>query len=163
MRHASLLQSWRLGLGLLALGYAVAAGAGESAAARLAQPLIEPASKGSQCVEPVADMRRNHMDYLKHQRDDTLRGGVRGAKYSLKACIECHASTTTQSVAAAPTNFCVSCHSYAAVKIDCFECHATQAVKSTSLLPLVHPSGTLAELSRKVQQVAAPAASAKQP
>ena len=32
----------------------------------------------------------------------------------------------TGSVAAAPTNFCVSCHSYAAVKLDCFECHASK-------------------------------------
>ena len=68
-------------------------------------------------------MRRNHMDLLKHQRDETMHGGMRGAKYSLKACIECHASQKTGSVAQAQTDFCVSCHSYAAVKIDCFECH----------------------------------------
>ena len=28
-----------------------------------------------------ASMRRNHMDLLKHQRDDTVHGGIRGAKY----------------------------------------------------------------------------------
>jgi hypothetical protein len=98
------------------------------------QPVIE-AARGGQCVEDPAFMRRYHMEMLKHQRDDTLRGGIRGAKYSLKTCIECHASQTTNSVTAAPTNFCVSCHSYAAVKIDCFECHATQPPKTSSVQP----------------------------
>ena len=115
------------------------------------KPVIE-AAKGGQCVEPAADMRRNHMEYLKHQRDDTMRGGVRGAKYSLKACIDCHASPATNSVTASQTNFCVSCHSYSAVKIDCFECHATQPQK-TSLLPLQHPTRSSQQLS---QQVAPP-------
>jgi hypothetical protein len=63
------------------------------------------------------------MELLKHQRDDTVRGGIRGAKYSLKDCVGCHAGAKTRSVAAAPGDFCVSCHSYAAVTIDCFECH----------------------------------------
>jgi hypothetical protein len=88
-------------------------------------PVVEPAAKGSQCVADPAFMRRNHMDLLRHQRDDTVRGGVRVGQYSLKACIECHASRQTGSVVKAETNFCVSCHSYAAVKIDCFECHAS--------------------------------------
>jgi hypothetical protein len=88
--------------------------------------VIEPARAGTQCVEPPDVMRRNHMDFLKHQRDDTVRGGVRGAKHSLKGCIDCHASAATRSVAQAPGDFCVSCHSYAAVKIDCFECHTRQ-------------------------------------
>jgi hypothetical protein len=88
-------------------------------------PAIEPAT-GGQCVEDPAYMRRNHMELLKHQRDDTLRGGVRQARYSLKDCITCHASKTTHSVTASDGNFCQSCHLYAAVKIDCFECHANQ-------------------------------------
>lgn len=108
-----------------------------SKGSRVPQPVIEPA-RGGQCVEDPAYMRRHHMELLKHQRDDTMHGGIRGAKYSLKTCIGCHASQTTNSVAATPTNFCVSCHSYAAVKIDCFECHATQPQK-TSSLPLAQP------------------------
>lgn len=74
-------------------------------------------------MEDPAVMRRDHMKMLKHQRGETLRGGVRGGKYSLKACIACHASQTTNSVVASETNFCQSCHNYAAVKIDCFDCH----------------------------------------
>jgi len=89
------------------------------------QPMIEKA-RGGECVEEPAFMRRNHMKLLMHQRDDTLRGGIRTGKYSLKACIACHASQTSQSVNAEPGNFCQSCHNYVAVKIDCFQCHANQ-------------------------------------
>jgi len=94
--------------------------------ARTLQPAIERATRGEHCVDDPAVMRRNHMDMLKHQRDDTVHGGIRGAKYSLKECIGCHASTKTGSVAQAPTDFCVSCHRYAAVSIDCFECHSSR-------------------------------------
>ena len=107
---------------LLLAGAAVAGGAG----ARTPLPVIERAAPGTQCVADPATMRRTHMDLLKHQRDDTVRGGIRGAKFSLKGCIDCHASQKTNSVAQAETNFCVSCHSFAAVKIDCFECHTSK-------------------------------------
>ena len=104
---------------------------------RTPKPVIERAAQGAQCVAEPALMRRNHMDLLKHQRDDTVRGGVRGAKYSLKECIDCHASAATGSVAKAETNFCVSCHSYAAVKIDCFDCHTPKP----RALALARPAG----------------------
>ncbi len=86
-------------------------------------PAITPAAQGSQCIAPPAEMRRNHMTMLTHQRDDTVRGGIRGAKASLKGCVDCHAGASTHSVIKAPTDFCVSCHDYAAVRVDCFECH----------------------------------------
>lgn len=89
----------------------------------LAAPVIEKATKGERCVEDPADMRRNHMRFLEHQRDATVHGGIRGARHSLRGCIDCHASTKTGSVAAARTDFCAACHIYAAVKVDCFECH----------------------------------------
>jgi hypothetical protein len=108
-------------LGLL-IGVAHAAGAPASG---VPQPVVEVA-RGGQCVEDPAFMRRNHMKVLKHQRDDTLRGGIRTGQYSLKTCIDCHASKSTNSVAASDTNFCQSCHNYAAVKIDCFECHSNK-------------------------------------
>ena len=94
-------------------------------ASRVPQPVTEPA-RGDKCVEDPAFMRRHHMELLKHQRDDTMHGGIRTGKYSLKSCIACHASQTTGSVTAKDTNFCQSCHNYAAVKIDCFECHANK-------------------------------------
>jgi len=111
-----------LGLGL----FAATAGFAGDAAGRTPHPVIEPATQGTQCVADPAYMRRHHMDLLKHQRDDTVRGGIRGAKYSLKDCIDCHASQKSNSVVKDETNFCVSCHAYAAVKIDCFECHTSK-------------------------------------
>lgn len=87
-------------------------------------PAVQKAAAGTQCVAPPAEMRRNHMEMLKHQRDDTVRGGIRGAKASLRGCVDCHASAETHSVVKAGTDFCASCHSYAAVKIDCFDCHS---------------------------------------
>jgi hypothetical protein len=121
MRRPSLVHA----ASVAALTVALLAGVWSAGAALAAppQPVIEPARSGTQCVEDTATMRRLHMAFLKHQRDETVHGGIRGAKHSLKDCVACHASTTTGSVAAAPTDFCSSCHAYAAVKIDCFECH----------------------------------------
>ena len=93
------------------------------AAGRTPRPAIEPAQALTQCIAPAEVMRREHPAMLAHQRDDTVRGGVRGAKASLRGCIDCHAGAATHSVAASPKDFCVSCHAFAAVKIDCFECH----------------------------------------
>lgn len=83
--------------------------------------------KGEKCLEPTETMRRYHMNYLKHQREDTLYRGIRDTKYSFKTCVECHAvadpakpEDKTRSV----EHFCYQCHQYAAVWIDCFECHA---------------------------------------
>ncbi len=78
------------------------------------------------CVAPAEEMRRNHMEMLKHQRDRTLRQGIRGEPVSLNGCIECHASKKTGSVLG-KGDFCESCHAYAAVKLDCFECHQPKA------------------------------------
>jgi hypothetical protein len=112
--------------------------AGEGA--RTAKPVIEIANPGK-CVAPVEEMRRNHMEMLKHQRDRSLRQGIRGEPASLNACIECHASKTSGSVlganeAGTGSNFCESCHSYVAVKLDCFECHQPKAkFKAAGLKP----------------------------
>ncbi len=102
-------------------------------AGRVPKPVIEPA-RGGQCVESPDFMRRNHMLLLKHQRVDTLRGGIRTGKYSLQGCIECHASQTSNSVSANDTNFCQSCHNYAAVSLDCFGCHANKPAGASSQL-----------------------------
>ncbi len=85
--------------------------------------------KGDKCVEDTQFMRRNHMDLLKHHRNETLRQGIRTTKHSLKGCVECHASSTTGSVAASKDDFCAACHTFAAVKLDCWDCHATKPMK----------------------------------
>ncbi len=84
--------------------------------------------KGDQCVEPLEVIRRDHMDLLNHQRDKTTHEGIRTTQHSLKNCIECHASKDDKGQwvpVNAPDQFCNSCHSYAAVSMDCFQCHAT--------------------------------------
>ncbi len=98
---------------------------GSGASGRVPKPVLE-AARGGQCVEDAAYMRRNHMQLLKHQRGDTLRGGIRTGKYSLKTCIDCHASASTNSVNTSAGDFCQSCHNYAAVSLDCFGCHASK-------------------------------------
>lgn len=91
---------------------------------------------GSKCVAPPEEMRRNHMEMLKHQRNRTLREGVRGEKVSLNGCIECHASKSTGSVIGHDDSFCQSCHAYAAVKLDCWDCHQPKAgYKATGAKP----------------------------
>jgi len=85
--------------------------------------------KGDACVEATDEMRRNHMRYLLHQRDDTMRKGIRTKKHSLKECIDCHVQNDKQGrpiPVNAPGQFCQSCHDYAAVSIDCFQCHSDQ-------------------------------------
>ncbi|MCB2020878.1 MAG: hypothetical protein KDG44_08740 [Burkholderiaceae bacterium] len=123
----------------LAATLAVALGAltasaqtGSSGDSRVPLPTIESARAGTTCIADPATMRRDHPGMLKHQRDETVHGGIRGATASLKGCIDCHASTKTGSVAAAPGDFCQSCHSYAAVKIDCFECHSAKPATSVA-------------------------------
>ncbi len=81
--------------------------------------------QGGHCVDDPRFMRSNHMKLLLHQRDQTMRQGIRGGKYSLAGCVDCHASKINHSVLGSNHNFCQGCHVYAAVKIDCFECHSS--------------------------------------
>lgn len=104
--------------------------------------------KGDKCVRPDDDMRRNHMKYLKHHRDETMRQGVRTTDFSLKNCVECHASPKNNSVVGTNENFCQGCHVYAGVKLDCFECHATKPKSNAAFHPIA-TSGGLAGSMRK--------------
>ncbi len=121
---------------------------------RVPVPKPPKAAKGTECVEPVADMRRNHMIYLEHERDETVYKGIRGRKYSLRGCVECHAvpdpavagespraSQTPPSAAGGARTvapFCSDCHRYAAVRIDCFDCH-TQKPEARAAAPAGRP------------------------
>lgn len=91
-------------------------------------PVI-PMGQGDTCVEDTDFMRRNHMDLLTHQRDETMKEGIRGKPYSLQECLSCHAVNGPDAIpvtASSPQHFCRSCHDYAAVSIDCFQCHASR-------------------------------------
>lgn len=122
-----MIRSFRL-IGATAAALAVLAlGGGPAGAAEGGVPLPTLAkAKGEACVEPADVMRRDHPDLLKAQRDDTMHLGIRSGKYSLTGCIECHAAPDPK--AADPKvksidAFCESCHTYAAVKVDCWTCH----------------------------------------
>lgn len=95
----------------------------------MGDPGVTPGSRAAKldaCVRSTPDMRRNHMKYLKHERDETVHKGIRERDLSLAGCVGCHAATDTLGQAV-PVNvkgqFCQSCHEFAAVHIDCFGCH----------------------------------------
>jgi len=124
---------------LLALTLSAPASAGDQEGVG---PYIPPPVKGDKCVQPTEVMRKNHMKYLLKHREDALREGIRTKQYSLKECINCHVPPKSEAKAAGRSegdHFCVNCHKYAGVKIDCFECHATRPAKSAMFHPLVTP------------------------
>lgn len=110
-----------------------------------AGPVIARAE--GRCVAPPDEMRRRHPELLRHQRDRTVREGQRGAPVSLESCVNCHATPiaatagAARSVLGGPDHFCQGCHSYAAVKPDCFECHSSQPTGA------VHPAGAIAAVT----------------
>ncbi len=98
-------------------------------------------SEAQGCVEPTADMRRNHMEYILHQRDETVHEGIRDKQHSLNECINCHVSDAPNAPrVSSEKHFCSSCHSYASVSIDCFQCHADRPVKTGSRLHSLSPA-----------------------
>lgn len=110
------------GLGLLLLAALFALTARAQDAGRTPKPTIIIESQ-QHCIAPPEKMRREHPEMLRHQRVRTVHLGERGAKVSLNACIECHADRQSGSVIGSDHAFCQGCHSYAAVRIDCFDCH----------------------------------------
>ena len=129
---------------VLAAPTSVSFAAGEG---RTPKPVVKIENADTQCVAPPEEMRRNHMEMLKHQRDKTLRQGVRGAPASLNGCINCHASKQTGAVLGGKENFCESCHAYVAVKLDCWDCHQPKAnYKASGTVP----AGDIGSHARKV-------------
>lgn len=118
-------------------------------------PVPLPAKgKGEQCVAPVEWMRRNHMTALEHQRDRTVREGIRTRQFSLKGCIECHAvpGANGRPVGVADArHFCRTCHDYAAVKLDCFECHASRPAEAAQRAGRIDVQKDVAELARYLE------------
>lgn len=86
------------------------------------------ATQEQSCVRPTAEMRRNHMELIKHGRTETVREGIRGIDGSLSACIACHVNKDDKD-AYIPVNqegqFCATCHQYTGVALDCYQCHST--------------------------------------
>ena len=108
-------------------------------------PLIPEAqgrfSETQGCVEETQDMRVNHMEYILHQRDETVHEGIRDKQHSLVECINCHVSDAPDAPrVSSEKHFCNSCHTYAAVSIDCFQCHADRPVETGSHLHSLSPT-----------------------
>ena len=121
-------------LGVWAPGLVTAAEIGASSFGQVAIPSPVKPAQAENCVEPVEVMRRDHMKFLLHQRDETVLDGERSKKYSLVGCIDCHnPSDANEEIVRYedPQHFCAGCHNYASVKIDCFECHADRGLNSS--------------------------------
>ena len=92
----------------------------------------EPSDESLKCIQPEDEMRRNHMNYILHERDETMHEGVRNEPGSLSACIDCHVEQNEKGeIAGIDTSehFCNGCHEYVSVQIDCFQCHADRPQK----------------------------------
>lgn len=77
------------------------------------KPELTLHTKGD-CVRDTEWMRRNHMNLLKHTRDDVVREGVRVPSEGLKGCRTCHPYRE---------EFCDQCHHYVGVHVQCWNCH----------------------------------------
>jgi predicted CXXCH cytochrome family protein len=78
------------------------------------------------CVADTDEMRRNHMDLLRHGRNDVVHKGIRDQQYRIAECVDCHAGRDAAGKAIAVNaegQFCAGCHEYTAVHLDCFGCH----------------------------------------
>jgi len=111
----------------------------------LPHPAI-PASAGTKCVRDTEFMRRNHYELLLHHRTLTVHEGIRTKQESLANCVNCHAGKGGR-VTGSKDAFCVSCHAYAAVKIDCFECHSDRPAPSVASLLKPDPLRQAASLA----------------
>jgi len=122
-------------------------------------PVI-PRGQGDACVAETDYMRRYHMDLIVHQRDETVIKGIRDEPFSLVECVDCHVQSDTNGEIMrvdAEGQFCASCHTYAAVKIDCFSCHAAVPADTSKVgevfkrdmdardLDAAHPGGVKSE------------------
>jgi predicted CXXCH cytochrome family protein len=118
-------------LGWLAFAPVTAGEVESSGFGAIAIPQPDKPDNASACVEPVEVMRREHMNFLLHQRDETVLDGERDGKYSLVGCMDCHNPADSAETAIRypdPQHFCAGCHLYTSVQIDCFECHADRGL-----------------------------------
>ncbi len=127
-------------------------------------PAVPTASGAPHPVEE--DWRANHMVYLYHDRDLTLRDGVRDLaetdteiRASLTECFDCHAVKDAAGVPVTyedPRHFCRVCHDYAAVRVDCFMCHRStpgDRPAYRAMAPASDPASIEAYLARRAQEM----------
>ncbi len=100
--------------------------------------LTDPSIQGKYCViKDTKKMRLNHMEFMKHRRVETTRKGMRHpankrkGNFSISGCINCHGWKKRGNKVVALSvkdkeHFCVSCHRYTAISINCFSCHQSK-------------------------------------
>lgn len=149
---------------LAAIGFAGIAAADEALPVELPQATGDPHPEGSDY------WRIHHMDMMLHDRDLTMREGVRdlapddmAIQASIGQCFDCHAVKDEAGEFVSfedERHFCRVCHDYAAVTIDCFSCHrSTPANESAmALRTMARPEETnsieayLARVSQEMTQ-----------
>ena len=118
-------------LGIYTPGIAADASSDESSSGFYIPKAQRRFSEEQGCVEPTAEMRANHMEYILDQRDATMHEGIRTKQHSLVECINCHVSDAPDAPRyESEKHFCNSCHTFASVSIDCFQCHADRPVRT---------------------------------
>jgi hypothetical protein len=102
-------------------------------------------AKAEHCAisDDESEVRKNHMDYLLHKRDQTVHEGIRTKSHSFKECINCHVPKLEGENKLRHTDekhFCSTCHVYAGVKLDCFQCHTDQPEENATATAVApHP------------------------
>lgn len=96
--------------------------------ARKPEPKI--VTKAKQCVEPTAEMRRNHMELLNTWRDAVVRRDQRTYLAADGKTVTMSLSGTCMSCHPNKKEFCDACHNYLAVNPYCWECHIEPKEKS---------------------------------
>ncbi|OIP83418.1 MAG: hypothetical protein AUK37_07410 [Rhodobacterales bacterium CG2_30_65_12] len=104
---------------------------------------VVPAAVGDPHPEGNDYWRVHHMDMLRHDRDLTMREGVRdlapddlAIQASIGECFTCHAVKDEAGSFVSfddERHFCRACHDYAAVTIDCFTCHRSTPPNESGL------------------------------
>lgn len=129
---------------------------GGPAAAGELGPAI-PKGKNDPHVEGNLYMRINHMNLMRHDRDQTMRLGDREISYSLEACVDCHAVNGDDGEPVSiksEKHFCRVCHDFVAVKVDCFQCHNSkpQITTEAMLKPDVADANDIATYLKEAEQ-----------
>jgi hypothetical protein len=119
---------WRVAIqfAVAALATGVLAATPPASRAAIGTPDTSTAAVRGPCVAPVSIMRRDHMELLKHDRQATVRDGIRRPDRTLEGCVACHAVAGEDGRPVSiddSRHFCNVCHLSAAVSIDCFTCH----------------------------------------
>jgi [DsrC]-trisulfide reductase subunit J len=134
--------------GLAMLAFSAFAFASPEGKPSFAPEVPHPANGSTECVQPEDEMKKNHMNYILHQRDETMYKGIRTKQYSLKECINCHVPKNSEARFGDDKHFCSSCHNFTGVSIDCFQCHMDRPMDKTKKSSGTNPHG--AQISKPV-------------